>query len=65
MKPVAGGGGRAEASMGTRSGNMGQECTPITVVHKGRYVAYRDTFLNWHVFRRRRAAAQFTNLLVI
>ena len=51
--------------MGTRSGNMGQECTPITVVHKGRYVAYRDTFLNWHVFRRRRAAAQFTNLLVI
>ena len=32
----------AEASMGSRSGNMGGACTPIEVVHKGRYVTYRE-----------------------
>ena len=35
----AGGAAPAEASMGSRSGNMEGECTPIQVVHKGRYVA--------------------------
>ena len=37
----AGGGGRAEALAGMSSGNMGAECTPIRMVHKGRYVAYK------------------------
>ena len=36
----AGGGGRSGPSTGTKSGNMVRECTPILVVHKGRYVAY-------------------------
>ena len=37
----AGGVETAEASAGMSSGNMGGGCTPIHVVHKGRYVAYR------------------------
>ena len=38
LVPDAGGAVPAEASMGSRSGNMRRECTPILAVHKGRYV---------------------------
>ena len=32
------GAGRAELSMGTKSGNMVRECTPVLRLPKGRYV---------------------------
>ena len=34
----------AEASMGSRSGNMYRECTSIVMVHKERCVTYVSTF---------------------
>ena len=41
----AGGAGSPGRSAGTRSGNMGAECTPIIMVHKGRYVAFKFQYL--------------------
>ena len=39
---TSGWGGCAGPSAGMRSGNMDRECTPIVVVHKGRYVTYKS-----------------------